>query len=37
MEKLTDNEKQFLLSMKKRNPDWDLLGIPGIDKLPAPQ
>ncbi|MBI2336529.1 MAG: nucleotidyl transferase AbiEii/AbiGii toxin family protein [Deltaproteobacteria bacterium] len=34
---LTDDEKQFLLSMKEGAPDWGLLGIPGVDKLPAVQ
>ncbi len=36
-DKLTDHEKQFLLSMKEGNPDWNLLGIPGAEQLPAPQ
>ena|GEM_PF-975428 len=32
---LTDDEKQFLISIKTRKPDWDLLGVMGIDDLPA--
>jgi hypothetical protein len=34
---LTDAEKQFLLSMKKGEPEWDLLGIDHIRSLPALQ
>jgi hypothetical protein len=34
---LTDDEKTFLLSMKRLEPDWSLLGIEGIEKLPAVQ
>ncbi len=34
---LTDNEKSFLLSMKNGEPEWGLMGIEGIDKLPALQ
>lgn len=32
---LTDKERQFLLSFKKMSPEWDLLGLKNIDKLPA--
>lgn len=32
---LSDNEKQFLLSFKAMKPQWDLLGLDGIEKLPA--
>ena len=32
---LTDLEKQFLLSFKAKAPDWKLLGIDGIEHLPA--
>lgn len=35
---LTDDEKQFLLSFKRRNPDWPLLGIEQVEavkELPA--
>ena len=34
---LTDNERRFLLSVKKGEPEWDLMGIDGIDRLPAIQ
>jgi predicted nucleotidyltransferase component of viral defense system len=27
--------RRFLLSFKKGNPDWGLLGLPGVDALPA--
>lgn len=36
-EKLTDTERQFLLSMKEGNPHWDLVELEGIDRLPAVQ
>jgi len=32
---LTLQERQFLLSFKRLQPDWSLLGIDGIDQLPA--
>lgn len=32
---LTDSEKQFLISFKSFEPNWDLLGIPDIKNLPA--
>lgn len=32
---LTDEERHFILSVKKGYPDWDLLGLKGIDLLPA--
>ncbi len=32
---LTDNERKFLLSFKRKSPDWSLLGLQGIEKLPA--
>jgi predicted nucleotidyltransferase component of viral defense system len=34
---LTAEERQFLISIKVRRPDWSLLGIQGIDKLPSIQ
>ena len=34
---LTENERRFLLSLKEGAPKWDLLGVPGIEKLPAIQ
>lgn len=32
---LTAEEKQFLLGLKDLNPNWDLLGLEGINELPA--
>jgi len=32
---LTDDERQFLLSFKKREPKWTLLGLKDISELPA--
>jgi len=32
---LLDNEKQFLLSFKAMKPQWGLLGLDGIENLPA--
>lgn len=32
---LTPQERVFLLSFKNRTPDWPLLGLSGIDQLPA--
>ncbi|MEK6542899.1 MAG: nucleotidyl transferase AbiEii/AbiGii toxin family protein [Elusimicrobiota bacterium] len=34
---LTNAEKRFLLSVKKGEPDWPLLGIDGVERLPAVQ
>jgi len=34
---LTDQERKFLLSLKEGEPKWFLLGMEGIDKLPAIQ
>ncbi|HRS88531.1 MAG TPA: nucleotidyl transferase AbiEii/AbiGii toxin family protein [Smithellaceae bacterium] len=34
-ESLTIEEKQFILSIKEGNPRWELLGIEGIENLPA--
>lgn len=34
---LTDNEKQFLLSIKSGNPDFSLMQIPHLEALPALQ
>jgi predicted nucleotidyltransferase component of viral defense system len=34
---LTVKERQFLLSFKKISPEWDLLDLPNIEKLPAVQ
>lgn len=32
---LTDNEKRFLLSFKGKTPEWALLGVDGVENLPA--
>jgi len=32
---LTDSDKEFLLSFKQGKPNWSLLGVSGIDLLPA--
>ncbi|MDI6722622.1 MAG: nucleotidyl transferase AbiEii/AbiGii toxin family protein [Candidatus Aenigmarchaeota archaeon] len=34
---LTDKEKNFIISVKKGMPEWDLLGLRGVDLLPAVQ
>lgn len=34
---LMDEQKRFLLSFKKGEPDWDALGIPASRELPAVQ
>lgn len=34
---LSTNEKQFLISLKQGQPDWNLLGVPNVEKLPAIQ
>lgn len=34
---MTENEKEFLLSIKQGNPAWDLISVAGIDQLPAIQ
>ena len=34
---LTTNEREFLLSMKRLEPKWDLLGLPDLERLPGPQ
>lgn len=34
---MTPNEREFLLSMKRMEPRWDLLQIPGLDRLPGPR
>jgi hypothetical protein len=36
-QKLTDTERQFILSVKKGSPRWELLELEGIGKLPAVQ
>lgn len=34
---LTENDKRFLISFKMLTPDWDLLDLPNVSKLPAIQ
>jgi predicted nucleotidyltransferase component of viral defense system len=34
---LTTDEKQFLISVKEGKPNWPLLGIEGVERLPAVQ
>jgi hypothetical protein len=34
---LTDPEKRFLLSVKEGKPNWPLLGLEGVERLPAVQ
>jgi hypothetical protein len=34
---MTQEERQFIVSVKKGKPQWDLLGVPGIESLPAVQ
>ena len=32
---LQDSDRAFLLSFKAKQPDWSLLGLDGVDELPA--
>jgi len=32
---MTQDEKRFIVPVKEGNPRWDLLGVPGIEDLPA--
>lgn len=34
---LTDHERHFILSIKEQQPEWDLLGIADVNRLPAVQ
>jgi hypothetical protein len=34
---LTTAEREFLLSMKRLEPKWELLGMPGVERLPGPR
>jgi len=34
---LTEKEKLFILSVKKGKPEWNFLGLQGVDVLPAVQ
>ena len=35
LQAMTDNEKQFLISFKQGEPQWELMGIPNLETLPA--
>ena len=37
LENLTDDNKKFLMSFKRGNPDWELLGLDNVSRLPAVQ
>src|ERR1017187_6283893 len=34
---MTTAEREFLLSMKRLEPRWELLGMPGVERLPGPR
>jgi predicted nucleotidyltransferase component of viral defense system len=34
---LTSAEREFLLSLKRLEPKWELLGVPGVERLPGLQ
>ncbi|MBW1822408.1 MAG: hypothetical protein JRI92_11745 [Deltaproteobacteria bacterium] len=34
-ESLTNEERKFLISVKKGKPKWDLLGLTSVEDLPA--
>ena len=34
-EEITQEERRFIVSVKERNPQWDLLGVAGIENLPG--
>ena len=34
---MTHEERQFIVSVKEGKPQWNLLGVPGIENLPAVQ
>jgi hypothetical protein len=36
-EGMTDKERRFILSVKKGDPDWELIELEGVDRLPAVQ
>jgi len=36
-DEMTQEEKRFIVSVKEGKPQWDLLGMPGIENLPAVQ
>jgi predicted nucleotidyltransferase component of viral defense system len=36
-EGMTDKERRFILSVKRGDPDWELIELEGVDRLPAVQ
>ena len=34
-EEMTEEERRFIVSIKEGEPQWDLLGVPGIENLPG--
>jgi hypothetical protein len=34
---ITQEEREFILSVKEGKPEWNLLGVPGIENLPGVQ
>jgi hypothetical protein len=34
---LTAAEREFLVSLKRLQPKWEFLGLPGVERLPGPQ
>jgi len=32
---MTQEERQFIVSVKEGKPEWNFLGVPGIENLPA--
>ena len=36
-EEMTKEERRFIVSVKEGEPQWDLLGVPGIENLPGVQ
>ena len=33
--RMTNDDREFLMSVQKLNPNWSLIGIPGVHRLPA--
>jgi len=36
-EEMTEDERRFIVSVKEGEPQWNILGIPGIENLPGVQ
>jgi hypothetical protein len=34
---VTEEERRFIVSVKEGKPQWDMLGVPGIQNLPGVQ